>query len=202
MEAELKRVMLKCGCAAHARKKVGDDWVPSCVVHDCIEQVAAPILNGRLAKCGCGNTRPSSLELAFFEFQGEGSPEATEKCKCGARDRLHLPHWEAKIKVVRRWFKIERSESVHTESIHAADEDEARLWAEAHVRRWWKIGNSKMFNSETLQYEEGLTKVNEVTLLSLKRTPTPKYHVKVCGNFVPAGAAKYDRYYCGCRGWD
>src|SRR3990167_10586181 len=108
-------VMLKWGCAPHARKKVGDQWVPSCVVHNCIEQIDSPTLDGRTARCGCGKTRPSSLDLAFFEYMGDGSPTATEKCKCGAIERLHLPHWEAKIKVVRRWYKIERSESIATE---------------------------------------------------------------------------------------
>lgn len=194
--------MLKCGCAAHARKKVGDEWVPSCVVHDCIAQVVAPSFDGRMARCDCGKLQPSSVELPFFQYQGEGSPEATEKCKCGAIERLHLPHWEAKIKVVRRWFKIERSESTHTESIHASTEEEAKLWSDAHMQRWWKMGDGKMFNSETREYEAGLTKVFEVTLLSLKRTPAPRYHIKVCGDFKPSGAAQYDRFYCGCRGWN
>ena len=30
-----------------------------------------------------------------------------------------------------------------------------------------------------------------------------KHHLKdVCDNFQPQGPQKYDRYYCGCRGWD
>jgi hypothetical protein len=183
-------VMLKCGCAAHARKKVGDDWVPSCITHNCTEQVEAPSLAGRIARCDCGNTQPSSLKLAFFEFKGDGSREATEKCKCGAIDRLHLPYWEARIKVVRRWFKIERSESIAVESIHAADEAEARVWAEAYVQKWWKMGSGAE------------TKVNEVELLSLKSMPRPRYHIKVCSTFTPAGAAQFDGYYCGHSGWN
>ena len=195
-------VMLACGCAAHAKQKVGDEWVPSCVVHNCTEQIKPPELNGRLARCDCGKTVPSSMRLAFFVFQGDGSPTATEKCKCGAISRLHLPHWEATIKVARRWFKIERYESTTTKSIHAADEDEAKLWAEAEVQRWWRMGDGKLFNSETREYEDGLTKVNEVELLSLRRTPTPRYHIRVCSTFKASGAAEFDRYYCGCRGWN
>lgn len=200
--AKDKPVMLRCGCAAHARKKVGEDWVPSCVVHDCIEQVATPILDGRIARCDCGNTRQSSPTLPFFTFQGDGSPKATDECKCGAIERLHRPYWEARFKITRRWFKIERYEESRTEGIHAVDEEEAKAWADAHARRFKQMGEGKMFNSQTQQYEEGLTRVYSVDLLSLKRMPAPKYHIKVCGEFRPAGAAQYDRFYCGCRGWN
>lgn len=35
----------------------------------------------RMARCGCGEERPSSPDLAFFEFQGPGSHHAEERCK-------------------------------------------------------------------------------------------------------------------------
>lgn len=50
--------------------------------------------NMRVAKCTyCGSLRPSSEHesLAFFEFHGEGSREATETCKCGYHMMAHDP---------------------------------------------------------------------------------------------------------------
>ena len=82
-------VMLKCGCAAHAKRKVGEEWVPSCIVHDCIEQVSPPDLTGRMASCNCGNKQPSSMSLAFFEYRGPGSPDSTTMCKCGYFESAH-----------------------------------------------------------------------------------------------------------------
>ena len=37
-------------------------------------------LTNRVAKCGCGRTEPSSESLAFFEYRGEGSRVAAERC--------------------------------------------------------------------------------------------------------------------------
>lgn len=125
-----KRVMLKCGCAAQgvcsAMGSVKfDPPVPSCVVHECIEQVDAPTLSGRLAKCGCGNTRQSDLDLAFFEYLGPGSPAAAKTCK--------------------------------------------------HCR-YHEVAHEK---------------------------PLPKHLEKQCGHdFEPHGPFEFDRFYCGCRGWD
>lgn len=50
-------------------------------------------LTGRMAHCSQGCTpRPSSPDLAFFEFQGEGSQWATEKCgECGYYLVAHTP---------------------------------------------------------------------------------------------------------------
>jgi hypothetical protein len=53
-------------------------------------------LEGREARCTCGQTAPSikALDgrLAFFEFRGEGSTSATEQCKhCGY---YHVAHTE------------------------------------------------------------------------------------------------------------
>lgn len=85
--------IMKCGCAAQGfcsskGGKVFDPPIPSCVVHDCLEVAdTVPVLAGRMAKCaysGCKtNPKPSSPELAFFEFMGKGSREATEMCVCG-----------------------------------------------------------------------------------------------------------------------
>lgn len=37
-------------------------------------------LQDRVAKCYCGKTEPSSADLAFFEYRGEGSNRAAETC--------------------------------------------------------------------------------------------------------------------------
>jgi hypothetical protein len=31
---------------------------------------------------------------------------------------------------------------------------------------------------------------------------SPKITTVKCTNFTPKGPAEFDRYYCGCRGWD
>lgn len=79
----------------------------------------------RMARCGCGKVEPSSKDLAFLEFCGEGSKEATEICKhCGYHAVAHAPD---------------------------------------HPR---------------------------------------KGQIPVCLDFAPRGCQEFDRYYCGCRGWD
>ena len=37
-------------------------------------------LENRTARCHCGRTEPSNVKLAFFEYRGEGSRQATESC--------------------------------------------------------------------------------------------------------------------------
>lgn len=84
--------MMKCGCAAAGTRKIGEEWVPSCVVHDCIEQVETPNLEGRTAICGTHAPQPSSLYLAFFQYRGPSSRDATEICKCGYHQIAHINH--------------------------------------------------------------------------------------------------------------
>ena len=50
-------------------------------------------LAGRLARCPyCKTTKPSSPDLAFFEFRGPGSSEAEEHCgHCGYHRMAHDP---------------------------------------------------------------------------------------------------------------
>jgi hypothetical protein len=80
----------------------------------------------RMARCGCGRMEPSSKDLAFFEFCGEGSKDALEICgNCGYHIVAHSPN---------------------------------------HPRK------------------------HELPL--------------VCLDFTPKGCQEFDRYYCGCRGWD
>lgn len=47
-------------------------------------------LTNRIAKCDCGMEMPSSTDLAFFEYRGEGSYIATHSCKvCRYQDLAH-----------------------------------------------------------------------------------------------------------------
>ncbi len=55
----------------------------------------------RIAKCGCGNTRPSSEgeKLASFEFTGEGSKRALDICRnCAYAEVAHTPEVMARNK--------------------------------------------------------------------------------------------------------
>lgn len=94
----MTKVILKCGCAANA--VILGILKPSCAIHDCTEIAKAqPNLKGRLARC-CAKTPPQPSDpdrLAFFEFRGEGSPWATERCKCGYYEVAHgKPHVKCK----------------------------------------------------------------------------------------------------------
>lgn len=73
-------VLMKCGCRANSTFKNG----PCCAVHFCSEVATQqPDLTGRKAKCAYGEHGivDSSLQLAFFEYKGPGSPNASETCK-------------------------------------------------------------------------------------------------------------------------
>ena len=71
------RPLMKCGCVANGvcNRWQGTDYdppIPCCIIHDCLEIAPEqPSLEGRTAKCayGCGIEKPSSLELAFFEYR-------------------------------------------------------------------------------------------------------------------------------------
>ena len=73
-------IMMKCGCAANAKRKVGDDYVPCCTIHDTIEQTAMPDLTGRMAIC-CGekSLRPSDPEGRSLESVLEESIRLTKR---------------------------------------------------------------------------------------------------------------------------
>jgi hypothetical protein len=84
--------MMKCGHAANAVS----EGKPSCVIcagmHPGWNQIddAPPSLEGRQSKCTAKcKVVPSSNELPFFEYRGEGSREATLICKCGYHQVAH-----------------------------------------------------------------------------------------------------------------
>ena len=106
-------MMMKCGCAAQGTcsgigDKVFDPPIPACITHNCFEVAETPSLSGRTARCtyhgkkphrnecpkcrnkqACACEEPSSPDLAFFVFQGEGSQYATEICVCGMHQVAH-----------------------------------------------------------------------------------------------------------------
>lgn len=89
--------MMKCGCVSQGFKTAVDGVkldppMPVCIVHDCTEVVGMPDLTRRTARCSsCKAERPSSLDLAFFEYRGPGSRDATEICVCGYSIVAHQP---------------------------------------------------------------------------------------------------------------
>lgn len=90
----MKKIMMKCGHAANA---VDGNGKPCCVICVGINPGATvvdketPDLTDRVSMCAdCKKTVPSSTELAFFEYRGEGSPSATQRCKCGYYKTAHL----------------------------------------------------------------------------------------------------------------
>lgn len=89
--------MMKCGHSAQATKEVDGKRVPVCVIcvgtvpsaEEVVELSDLPNLDDRLARCLCGETIPSSFDLAFFEFRGENSNSATNSCECGFFETAH-----------------------------------------------------------------------------------------------------------------
>lgn len=127
----MSTVLMKCGCVGSARHTNAHDGLevghPSCVVHvpakDACTPAPAPNLTGRFARCtNTCELRPSSTDLAFFEYLGPDSPASKQNCaQCGYYESAH---------------KRERRSQ------------------------------------------------------------------NVCLNFRPHGPYEYDKYYCGCMGWD
>lgn len=104
------KVYLSCGHTTYATHSQTHDGLPenhpSCFIHETCRQVAAPDLTGRFAKCtydtgrpghgryyheGDHTPRPSSPNLAFFEYKGPGSLWAFEHCKnCNSVYAAHV----------------------------------------------------------------------------------------------------------------
>lgn len=89
----MSKPLMKCGDVANA---TAVDGSPCCAIHAGLTPDAYIVsdqplnLNGRLARCHCGKLEPSSLDLAFFEYRGEGSPHATTVCVCGFHYVAHI----------------------------------------------------------------------------------------------------------------
>lgn len=83
--------LMRCGHSANGTY----NGKPACVIcapdEDALLVRMPPDLTGRVARCGyCGAERPSSTDLPFFGFRGEGSKFATQTCKyCGYYQSAH-----------------------------------------------------------------------------------------------------------------
>lgn len=76
--------MMRCGHVANGQRKIGDTWVPACVIcSDTFQLEGTPHLENRVAACMCGKKQLSAeyQRLAFFQYRGEGSPDALNTCK-------------------------------------------------------------------------------------------------------------------------
>lgn len=88
-------VMMKCGHAANATDPEGKPGCSICIGlgrgADEIDD-APPNLEGRMAQCSCGRIAPSDPKaLAFFEYCGPESQDATNICACGYAHVAHTP---------------------------------------------------------------------------------------------------------------
>lgn len=185
--------LMKCGCVSQGHRVLEEARIPACLVHDCIEVAdETPDLAGRTAQCTYlphGHApKPSSLDLAFFVYRGPGSPEATDKCKCGYSRTAHYPRWRAEINVVRRWFDHDRYEEMTARDFHAPSEP-PELRAEIAERK------ADFFRTQT---RDEKTRVFSATVESIKKVRS----TLKCREFEPHGPHEFDQYYCGCHGWE
>jgi hypothetical protein len=79
---------MQCGHTANARDDIGRPVCVICVgINPGAVNISAlrPDLTGRKARCSyysyCGGEEDSTYNLAFFEYRGEGSFEAENRCK-------------------------------------------------------------------------------------------------------------------------
>lgn len=87
-----ERRFLICGCFPYAERVSKDgSRTPYCMKHDEFREAEAmPNLEGRTATCcDCNAKKPSSPDLAFFEYQGPGSMDCNRLCVCGYIDTVH-----------------------------------------------------------------------------------------------------------------
>ena len=190
---------MKCG---HAAMAIDGDNNPCCVIcHGSpganIIDDSPPDLTGRLAKCGCGNTRESSIGLAFFEYKGPTSYASKYMCKlCNYAIQAHWPRWEYQIRMVRDWFEHKRMQDDEKRTEHMPNKK--------YLEDYIKTRIAEMLSRPGIAFSSGehkgknATKIYEATLNYIKGPlPSGRGH-----DFVPHGPYKYDVFYCGCRGWD
>lgn len=96
--------LMECGHAANA---VIDGGAPACAICVGLNPGATivrtiPDLTGRKAKCAyCTITVQSETSLAFFEYNGPGSPRAESQCgNCGYFEVAHVPEKQSKISYI------------------------------------------------------------------------------------------------------
>jgi hypothetical protein len=201
--------LMKCGCApssthnnAHDGKDVGH-W--SCFVHSCCDVGEAVDLSQRKARCAYYGGRPHKNEcsadgcragscqcerpsdpatLPFFEYLGPGSPDSVGRCVCGFYEIAHAPLWTAHLDVDREWYKVGRKIHQHPRTFHAwPDDKEVAAEREANFFRGMTHGEARVYG---------------VVVTAI----TPARSDMKCRTFKAKGPAEYDKFYCGCHGWD
>lgn len=191
--------LMKCG---HTAMAVDQEGNPCCVIchgdpHSEEIEEKLPNLDGRLAKCGCGNTRESSIDLAFFEYKGPNSHASKFMCKlCEYGIIGHWPKWEYKIVLVRDWFKHKKMIDERVDTEHMPDKESIELYVQSRIENF--------LQDKPLQFASGpergkdATKIYEAKLDYIKGPlPSGMGH-----EFIPHGPYKYDEFYCGHSGWD
>ncbi|KKN22342.1 hypothetical protein LCGC14_0916080 [marine sediment metagenome] len=194
----MKMPMMKCG---HTAMAINGKKEPCCVIchgdprSEIIDDL--PELTGRLAKCGCGNTRESSIELAFFEYKGQDSLASKEMCKlCSYALTAHWPRWEYQILIVRDWFKHKNIKTDEIRTEHLPNKKAIEGYVKARISQL--LSQTGILFSSGEQKGEIATKIYEAKAGYIKGPlPSGSEH-----DFVPHGIFKYDVFYCGCRGWD
>lgn len=195
----MKMSLMKCG---HTAMAVDENGNPCCVIchgdpRSQIVEEDLPDLTGRLAKCDCGNTRESSIELPFFEYKGPNSHAAKEMCKlCRYGIIAHLPKWEYRLVMKRDWFKNKNIDDDIVRTEHFPNKKVAENYLQARMNQLleqsgipWSYGENK---------GEIATKIYKINIDYIKGPlPSGTNH-----EFVSHGPYKYDSYYCGCKGWD
>lgn len=196
---EMEMPLMKCGHTAMAINNKTKK--PCCVIchgdprAEIIDDL--PNLTQRLAKCGCGNTRESSVELPFFEYKGRNSYAAQNMCKlCGYAIRAHWPKWEYKLLMVRDWFKQKNIKDDEVRTEHLPNKKTIEEYVKIRIKQL--LENSKMPWRCGKDDGKVVTEIHEIKLDYIKGPlPSGRNH-----DFVPHGLYKYDTFYCGCRGWD
>ena len=98
--------MMQCGHAAQGYAD-NDPGKPVCVICAGLDPRAClvaeePDLKGRRARCAyfrtCGSEVDSSVDLAFFEYKGPGSPYSINTCTCGYYEVAHTDKASNRVK--------------------------------------------------------------------------------------------------------
>jgi len=197
-----KPPMMKCGHSANSfwTNLPGHEGknIHTCVICDADGRIAVgvPDLRGRLAKCGCGNTRESNMGLAFFEYKGPDSTAASRICKkCSYTHYAHLPLWKYELSIRRDWFKLKNITTKENRQEHMPDKKTMDTFLQQRIKQLIKNSKTPVYGPDR---PESLSEIFEIRIVSIDGPlPSGAGH-----EFEKHGPYKYDSYYCGCNGWD
>jgi hypothetical protein len=173
----MNKPMMACGHQANSLMTKGDlVKVPACASCDPPLNhtvVEEPDLSGRQARCAYGDTiRPSTDKNVLAFFEYRGP---------GSNDALNMCKHCAYAKNAHRFFP------------------------------YYNPGRCPNCNADALRYLgkveymwgcDNCTGAFTDAEVVGRRHPTPKNPAIQPHEFEPHGPYEYDKYYCGCRGWD